>query len=97
MEVDRRRAQEWDVDVLLNNAGISEGGSMVDIPEVNLRRQLEVNVIGPVMLTQGIAQKMVAKQKGKIVFMSSVAGLNVDPFSGAYSASKHPSRPLRKS
>ncbi|MBD1552027.1 SDR family oxidoreductase [Pseudomonas typographi] len=88
-EGDRQKAWEWDIDVLLNNAGISEGGSMVDIPADNLRRQLEVNLIGPVLLTQGIAKKMVAKKKGKIVFMSSVAGLTVDPFSGAYSASKH--------
>ncbi|GBR03994.1 SDR family oxidoreductase [Acetobacter oeni] len=86
---DRQKAQSWDVEVLLNNAGISEGGSMVDIPAENLRRQFEVNVIGPVMLTQGLAKKMVKRRKGKIVFMSSVAGLTVDPFSGAYSASKH--------
>ncbi|MGI4985396.1 MAG: SDR family oxidoreductase [Janthinobacterium lividum] len=88
-EGDRRKACAWDIDVLLNNAGISEGGSMVDIPAENLRRQFEVNVIGPALLTQGIAKKMVARKKGKIVFMSSVAGLTVDPFSGAYSASKH--------
>ncbi|MGI4861223.1 MAG: SDR family oxidoreductase [Janthinobacterium lividum] len=88
-EGDRRKACAWDIDVLLNNAGISEGGSMVDIPAENLRRQFEVNVIGPALLTQGIAKQMVARKKGKIVFMSSVAGLTVDPFSGAYSASKH--------
>lgn len=86
---DRQRASAWDIDVLLNNAGISEGGSMVDIPAENLRRQFEVNVTGPVLLTQGIAKKMAARKRGKIVFMSSVAGLTVDPFSGAYSASKH--------
>ncbi|WP_263263099.1 SDR family oxidoreductase [Pseudomonas entomophila] len=86
---DRQKAWGWDIDVLLNNAGISEGGSMVDIPADNLRRQMEVNVIGPALLTQGIAKKMVARRQGKIIFMSSVAGLTVDPFSGAYSASKH--------
>lgn len=86
---DRRKAWEWDVDVLLNNAGVAEGGSMVDIPGENLRRQFEVNVIGPVLLTQGIAKKMVAKKSGKIIFMSSIAGLMSDPFGGAYAASKH--------
>ncbi|MGB3127662.1 MAG: SDR family oxidoreductase [Pseudomonas sp.] len=86
---DRLKAAEWDVDVLLNNAGISEGGATVDIPAENLRRQYEVNVIGPLMLTQLIAKKMVLKKRGKIVFMSSVAGLTADPFAGAYSSSKH--------
>ena len=88
-EDDRQKAWHWDIDVLLNNAGISEGGSMADIPAENLRHQLEVNLVGPVLLTQGIVKKMVAKGKGKIVFMSSVAGLTADPFTGAYSASKH--------
>ncbi|WP_234407550.1 SDR family oxidoreductase [Pseudomonas bohemica] len=88
-EGDRRKAAEWDVDVLLNNAGISEGGATVDIPAENLRRQYEVNVVGPLMLTQLIAKKMVLKKKGKIVFMSSVAGLTTDPFAGAYASSKH--------
>ncbi|NIL19031.1 SDR family oxidoreductase [Pseudomonas sp. AN3A02] len=88
-EGDRRKAVEWDVEVLLNNAGISEGGSTLDIPAENLRRQYEVNMIGPLMLTQLIAKKMVLKQQGKIVFMSSVAGLTADPFAGAYASSKH--------
>ncbi|WP_296255766.1 MULTISPECIES: SDR family oxidoreductase [unclassified Pseudomonas] len=88
-EGDRLKAAEWDVDVLLNNAGISEGGSTVDIPAENLRRQYEVNIVGPLMLTQLIAKKMVQNKKGKIVFMSSVAGLTTDPFAGAYASSKH--------
>lgn len=88
-EGDRLKAAEWDVDILLNNAGISEGGATVDIPAENLRRQYEINVIGPLMLTQLIAKKMAVKKKGKIIFMSSVAGLTADPFAGAYSSSKH--------
>ena len=86
---DRRNAWSWDVDVLLNNAGVSEGGSTVDIPADHLRHQFEVNVFGPILLTQGFAKKMVTRESGKIVFMSSVAGLTTDPFTGAYSASKH--------
>lgn len=88
-EDDRQKAADWDVDILLNNAGISEGGSVADIPAENLRRQYEVNIIGPVMLTQLVLRKMVAKKKGRVVFMSSVAGLTTDPFAGAYSSSKH--------
>jgi NAD(P)-dependent dehydrogenase (short-subunit alcohol dehydrogenase family) len=51
-EGDRHRAMSWDVDVLVNGAGIIEGGAIVDIPGENMRRQFEVNVIGPVLLTR---------------------------------------------
>src|SRR3982751_1082276 len=61
---DRKRAMSWDVDVLVNGAGIIEGGAIVDVPGENIRRQFEVNVIGPVLLTQGIARKMVARRSG---------------------------------
>lgn len=88
-EGDRAKALDWGVDVLLNNAGISEGGATVDLPAEVIRRQFEVNVFGPVLLTQGIAKQMGAKKAGRIVFMSSVAGLTVDPFTGAYAGSKH--------
>lgn len=88
-EGDRAKALDWGVDVPLNNAGISDGGATVDLPAEVIRRQFEVNVFGQVLLTQGIAKQMAAKKSGRIVFMSSVAGLTVDPFTGAYAASKH--------
>lgn len=86
---DRMRAAEWKPDILVNNAGISEGGAIVDIPEENLRRQYEINVFGPVLLTQLIARQMVKRKSGTIIFVTSVAGLSTDPFAGAYSSSKH--------
>jgi NAD(P)-dependent dehydrogenase (short-subunit alcohol dehydrogenase family) len=88
-EGDRRRAMSWDVDVLVNGAGIIEGGAIVDIPGENMRRQFEVNIIGPVLLTQGIAKKMIQRRSGKIIFMSSVVGILSGPFVGIYAASKH--------
>ena len=88
-EGDRRRAMSWDVDVLVNGAGIIEGGAIVDIPAENMRRQFEVNVFGPVLLTQGIAKKMIARRSGRIVFFSSVVGILSGPFVGIYGAAKH--------
>lgn len=85
---DRERAGTWDVDVLLNNAGISLGGSLVDIPESVLRYQFEVNVFGTIFLTQQIAREMVKKRSGKIVFVTSVHGLVADPISGPYCGTK---------
>jgi NAD(P)-dependent dehydrogenase (short-subunit alcohol dehydrogenase family) len=86
---DRRRALAWNVEILVNNAGVLEGGSVVDIPALNMRREFEVNVIGPLLLTQGIAKQMVRRGEGRIVWVSSREGLNVNPFTGIYSASKH--------
>lgn len=86
---DRRKALQWDVEILVNNAGVGEGGSTVDIPGDNVRHQFEVNVTGPLLLTQGIAKQMVRRGTGRIVWVSSREGLNVNPFTGIYSASKH--------
>jgi NAD(P)-dependent dehydrogenase (short-subunit alcohol dehydrogenase family) len=86
---DRRKALAWNVEILVNNAGVLEGGSVVDIPAFNIRREFEVNVVGPLLLTQGIAKQMVKRGKGRIVWVSSREGINVNPFTGIYSASKH--------
>lgn len=88
-EGDRQRAMSWDVDVLVNGAGVIEGGAIVDVPGENMRRQFEVNIFGPVLLTQGIAKKMIKRRSGKIIFMSSVVGILSGPFVGIYAASKH--------
>jgi NAD(P)-dependent dehydrogenase (short-subunit alcohol dehydrogenase family) len=86
---DRKKAVTWDVEILVNNAGVGEGGSTLDIPAANIRRQFEVNVIGPLLLTQQIAKQMVKRGEGRIVWVSSREGLNVNPFTGIYAASKH--------
>ena len=85
---DRKKAWSWDVDVLVNNAAVKEGGSLVDIPEENLRNQFEVNTFAPVLLTQEFARKMIKNNKGRIVNVSSVSGLMADPLSGPYCGSK---------
>jgi NAD(P)-dependent dehydrogenase (short-subunit alcohol dehydrogenase family) len=86
---DRKRAASLEVDILVNGAGILEGGALVDIPSDNLRWQFEVNLFGPLLLTQAIARNMAARRQGRIVFMSSVVGILTGPFVGAYAASKH--------
>lgn len=86
---DRHKALDWGVEILVNNAGVGEGGSTIDIPGPNIRHQFEVNVTGPLLLTQGIAKQMIKRGAGRIVWVSSREGLNVNPFTGIYSASKH--------
>jgi NAD(P)-dependent dehydrogenase (short-subunit alcohol dehydrogenase family) len=88
-EGDRVKALAWDVEILVNNAGVLEGGSVIDIPGPNMRHEFEVNVIGPLLLTQGIVRQMVKRGEGRVVWVSSREGVNVNPFTGIYSASKH--------
>ena len=88
-EGDRRKAIDWNVDILVNNAGMLEGGSVIDIPGDNMRHEFEVNVIGPLLLTQPIVKQMIKKGHGRVVWVSSREGINVNPFTGIYSGSKH--------
>lgn len=86
--IDREKAWKWEIDVLVNNAAVKEGGALIDIPEENLRKQYETNVFGTILLTQEFARKMVRKREGKIIFVSSASGLMVNPFSGPYASTK---------
>jgi NAD(P)-dependent dehydrogenase (short-subunit alcohol dehydrogenase family) len=87
---DIKHALTWDFDVLVNNAGIGEGGPIAEIPLDIVRRNFEVNVFGPLALTQAVVKKWVAgKIQGKVVFISSMGGLFSPPGFAAYAATKH--------
>lgn len=79
---------------LINNAGIVVSGPMMNMPMENLRKQMEVNLFGQVMVTQAFipllgADKQLTGAPGKIINISSVAGINTYPFMCPYSMSKH--------
>lgn len=89
-ERDQNMASKFDIDVLLNNAGIAEAGAVAEMPMDIFRSQFETNVFSNLALTQKVIKQMVnKKKKGKIIFVSSVAGLIGGDFTGAYCASKH--------
>lgn len=73
---------------LVNNAGIAIGGPLEFIPLAQLRRQLEVNVIGQIAVTQAVLP-LLRRARGRIVNMGSIAGRSTIPMMGPYSASKH--------
>lgn len=68
---DRRKALGGEVEILVNKAGVLEGGPVLNIPGANMRNEFEVNVIKPLLLTQGIAKQIVKRGKGRIVWVSS--------------------------
>ncbi len=79
---------------LVNNAGIAVAGPVLELAADEFRRQMEVNVIGPIIATQAFGPLLgvdaaLKGPRGRIVMISSVAGRNGNPLSGAYSASKH--------
>jgi NAD(P)-dependent dehydrogenase (short-subunit alcohol dehydrogenase family) len=79
---------------LVNNAGIAVAGPVLGLAADDFRRQMEVNVIGPIVATQAFGPLLgsdpsLKGPKGRIVMVSSVAGKNGNPFSAAYAASKH--------
>lgn len=87
-ESDRQAALGWDIDVLVNNGAIGESGPISEIPLDLVRRVFDVNVFGTLALTQGIVKLMVKRGGGRIIFVSSIAGLTTGAYLGAYSASK---------
>ena len=79
---------------LVNNAGIAVAGPVLELAVDEFRRQMDVNVIGPIIATQAFgpllgSDSSLKGPKGRIVMISSVAGKNGNPLSSAYSASKH--------
>jgi NAD(P)-dependent dehydrogenase (short-subunit alcohol dehydrogenase family) len=76
------------LDALVNNAGIAIAMPLEFIPLQELRRQLDVNVIGQVAVTQAFLPHL-RRSHGRVVFIGSIAGKSALPFLGAYAASKH--------
>ena len=78
---------------LVNNAGIAVLGPLLLLDPAEFRRQLEVNVVGQLTVTQAFApllgtDRARTGEPGRIVMMSSVAGRNASPFMGPYNTSK---------
>lgn len=75
------------LDAIVNNAGIVVSGPMEAVTPDDWRKQLEINVIGQLAVTQAVLPRIRAS-RGRIVFISSVNGQLSMPLIGAYCASK---------
>ncbi len=75
-EVVDRIAREWgEVDVLVNNAGITWGAPALEMPMEKWRDVLEVNLTGTFIVTRIVGERMVERGSGSIINISSVGGL----------------------
>lgn len=86
---ERLRETDRPVDVLVNNAGYSQGGAVETLAMDALRRQFETNVFGLVRLCQLVLPGMRERHWGRIVNVSSMGGRFTFPGGGAYHATKH--------
>lgn len=86
---DVEKVHVWNIDTLINNAGAGQTGPIADIPLERLRYLFEVNVFGTMNVTQAVLRDMVPKQRGRIIIMSSIAGVLSAPAFGPYSMTKH--------
>lgn len=81
-------AQVGNIDILINNAGITQRGTVEDLDFNIYRRVFEVNYFAKVALTQALLPHMQKRQSGHIVAISSIAGLVGVAYRSAYSSSK---------
>lgn len=77
------------LDVLVNNAGTNPVfGPMIEVEEAAVRKVLEVNVEGPLWLTQAAWRSWMRDHGGVVINVASVGGIRPSPFIGIYNLSK---------
>ena len=83
-----KRVGEAGLAGLINNAGVAIGGPLEVLPLHQLEKQLDVNVIGQIAVTQAFLP-LIRRARGRVINMGSIAGRGTIPMMGPYSASKH--------
>jgi NAD(P)-dependent dehydrogenase (short-subunit alcohol dehydrogenase family) len=86
--VDTAVAAHQRLDILVNSAGISYQGSVLDNPPEAWERVLRINLTGSYLVTQAVARQMVQQRHGRVVLIASISGQQVWSGRVAYSSSK---------
>src|SRR5690606_3715674 len=83
--------EQWkQVDVLINNAGLSQGLDPIQTGDIgDWDRMIDTNVKGLLYVTRAVVPGMVARQTGHIINLGSIAGKEVYPNGNVYCATKH--------
>ncbi|WP_299486312.1 SDR family NAD(P)-dependent oxidoreductase [Acaryochloris sp. IP29b_bin.137] len=78
----------YPIDILINNAGIAMYGRMDEIPAQNWELMMQINLLAPMRLCNLLVKEMIARRRGHIVNISSVAGWMAPSGLTAYATSK---------
>ena len=84
------------IDILVNNAGMQQRAPFVDFPEEGWRKVIATNLDSVFFVTQAVARRMIARQRGKIVNICSVMSELGRPTIAPYTASKGAVKMLTK-
>lgn len=88
IENDIKRLKNIDIDVFISNAAVGQGGSIIDIDMDNIKECYDVNVISNINVLKVVINKMIEKNSGKIIIMSSMISNIPVPFFGIYASTK---------
>jgi NAD(P)-dependent dehydrogenase (short-subunit alcohol dehydrogenase family) len=85
--VERALERFGKIDILVNNAGLGNSRPLATMAPNAIRRELEVNLVGAILLTRAVLPGMLERRRGAIISIASVAGhVAVEPL---YSATKY--------
>jgi short-subunit dehydrogenase len=97
-ELARRAVQQFGrIDVWVNNAAVSMFAPVLDAPLDDVRRVLDVNIMGYVHGARAALRQMRAQGSGVLINVSSIVGIVAQPYTAAYSMSKAAIRSLSTS
>ncbi len=85
---DREKLKNMDIDILISNAAIGVGGSILETNMDKVRENYEVNVFSNFEIIQIVLENMLNKNKGRIIIMSSMISNIPIPFLGIYASTK---------
>ncbi len=82
-------AHAYQIDILINNAGVQHVARLEDFPEQKWQQLLQVMLTGPAMLTKAVLPRMQQQGFGRVINIGSIHALVASPFKSAYVAAKH--------
>lgn len=85
---DVKKVLNLNIDILISNAAIGQGGSIIEADMKKFRENFEVNVFSNFYLIKEVLKQMIEKDRGRIIIMSSLISKLPLPFVGIYSATK---------
>jgi short-subunit dehydrogenase len=80
---------EGPIDIFINNVAVEYPLPVTEQSAADVQRQIELNLLTPILLTRRVLPGMIARKRGTVCMMSSMAGKSPTPYDAIYAATKH--------